>query len=170
MNRELKKYRFILWITIVSFLLPASALLAIPVVANLPDEAQKPATITIAALFWLGIILGIVMIIYANSRMRRMRWKAYATGKLDRPPAPGAFMFSRKAGHLILYGILIVGGAVLISDLILRWLPEGILFFILSGTLIAFVIHSIIDGKNYKAYKIMKEGTHNGYRNKNENN
>ena len=57
---------------------------------------------------------------------------------------------------------------MLISDLILRWLPDDALFPILAGTLMAFVIHSVIDGKNFKAYKILKEGMHNGYRNKNE--
>lgn len=161
MSTILKRYRLYLLITLVSFLLSAGALLAIPIMEKLSDEGQKLAVIILGSLFWLGLIVGIVLTFFTNTAMRKMRIKAYSTGRLERPSLPGMLVFSNDITHLVFYGICILGIAFLITDLIFRWLPKNTMFPILSVTYIAFVMHSIIDGKNYKAYKTIKEGMHN---------
>ena len=157
----LKKYRLYLLITLFSFLLSAGSLLVIPTMEKLSAEGQKLLTIILGALFWLGLIVGIGLTLFTNTAMRRMRIKAYSTGRLARPSLPGMLVLSKDIIHFILYGIIFLGIVILITDLIFRWLPKNTMFPILSVTYIAFVIHSIIDGKNYKAYKTIKEGMHN---------
>ena len=152
----------------ISFFISACSFLITPTVSNLSENAHKSTTIVISGMFWIGLIFGIAMTVVTNVNMRHMRYKAYETGKLKRRSLPGALMFSNNIIHILLYVVIIVGISVLISDLVLRWLPNDAVLPILAVTYFVFVIHSIIDGKNYMAYKIIKEGKRDDYKKKNK--
>ncbi len=58
---------------------------------------------------------------------------------------------------LILYGATVMGLVLIITDIIFDYIPETAMFPILSVTILSFTVHCVIDGKYYKAYKLIKE-------------
>ena len=155
------KYRLYFVFTFVAFAISFASLIAIPFVQMSDEHAKKIAIYMIALLFWLGLIIGIISTWFTNINLQRIRHKVYTSGMMERPKLPGVITITKKPVNIILYSFVIIGLVLMISDLISHWIPEFIMFPIISFTLYAFVIHSVIDGKNYKAYRIIKEGMHN---------
>ena len=148
-------------ITFASFALSSVALLLIPFISAADDRTKKLLTVIVAGMFWVGMAVGIMSTWLTNSALRHMRHWVYTSGLMDRPKLPGVITFTPKALNIIIYVIFIAGLGLMISDLIVRWASEYLMFPIISATLYVFVIHSVIDGKNYKAYRIVKDGMHN---------
>ena len=161
MPKKKKRYRMFFVLTLLSFAMAAIALLLIPWL-SVQDEANgKTALYLTALMFWLGMIVGIAGTWITNSGLRKIRVRAYSSGKMTPPNLPGMLMFFARPISLVLYLIVLVGVGLIVSDMIRSWVPEKIMFPVLSVTLYAFVVHSVIDGKNYRAYRIMKEGMYN---------
>ncbi len=123
------------------------------------ENGVSPLGYLLGALAWLGIIVGLIslFITTAVSRIHRKRMRsgnrpgqAYRIQKL-----PGIFSITVRPFNLLVYAVFIVGFIVCITDLIFSYISSG-LTVIVAITYYSFVIHSIIDGKNYKIYKFYK--------------
>jgi Arc/MetJ-type ribon-helix-helix transcriptional regulator len=100
-----------------------------------------------------------------NAKVRMYRWRRnlMAEGKYEKQRFPGIITFSADINHMILYVVCVLGILVMISDVIFHYISEYIMFPILSIIFLAFAIHCIVDGENYKLFKAIKEGMDKGY-------
>lgn len=159
MKQHEKKFRTYFGIILGSFFCSAFSLSFIPVLSRMDDQLSTTWGYVIALLFWIGLIVGCIMIGVMNTKMRRARAKAYSTWKMKRPKRPGMFMFSKEPLHLVIYFVIVSGFIISVADLIRTFVPTRIMFPVISVTYFAIVIHGIIDGKNFRIYqKIKVEG------------
>lgn len=161
MVKQGKKYKKSFILTFVCFTISSLMISVIPYIQRLPDEIQKKISYTIAALFWLGIFSGLCSMIVISKRMSKGRKDLGLDRCLKHQRLPGIITFSKKKSHLILYIITTVGAMSIIFDLSLHVISEYLMFPIISITFLTFVVHCIIDGKCYKTYILVKEGTKN---------
>lgn len=112
--------------------------------------------------FWLFGIIGLVFVFLMRNNLAPERMAVYEAGLIERQRFPGIFTFSRKPVHIALYAVVIVGAVFAVSDMRFHWVSPVIMLPIVGVTLFAFSLHCIIDGKNYKIYKILKAGLKNG--------
>lgn len=61
----------------------------------------------------------------------------------------------------ILYGVVILGVGLMVTDIMFSYVPEMAMFPIISITILSFAVHCVVDGKYYKVYKLMKENVNN---------
>lgn len=159
MKQHEKKFRTYFGIILGSFFCSAFSLSFIPVLSRLDDQLSTTWGYAIALLFWIGLIVGCIMIGVMNAKMRRARAKVYSAYKMKRPKRPGMFMFSKEPLHLVIYFVIVSGFIISVADLIRTFVPTRIMFPVISVTYFAIVIHGIIDGKNFRIYqKIKVEG------------
>lgn len=160
MHEKGKGYRKYFFITLGCFACAAIALSLIPILQYLKESDQTAVRIVIATIFWAGLLIGIFSTFITNAHMSRARRRVYKSGALKKAKLPGIISFSAKPLSVITYAVFLAGLALAISEIVRHWLPEQALFPILGITLFAFVLHCVIDGKNYKVYRKIKEGTH----------
>lgn len=160
MKKQANKSRIFLMMTVVSYAVSCFSLSFIPLIDSQGESIQRRAGNIIAGLFWAGLAAGIALDLLANREIRRNsnRDKKELLGQHR---LPGIFTFSRDSKHLVIYGILLVGISVMVSDMIWGWVAGYIIFPVISLTLFLFAVHCIIDGKYYKSYVSMKEGVGN---------
>ena len=96
----------------------------------------------------------------AAAGFRKYRRRAVQRGLGRLRPLPGLLVFRPR--HWPLYLALVLGLAAGISDLIHHWVPDLIMFPILTVTMAALVLHCVLDGNDYHTYAKMKEGLSNG--------
>ena len=161
MKKYIRQYRKAFGFILGSFFCSAFSIALIPWIDQLPETAGRIISYIVAAIFWLGLILGIVFTVIMNMNMKMVRGKMYEKGSLKRPKYPGILQFSADPVHIAIYAVMAVGILISILDLIKGFMPSKLMFFILFLTYDAIVLHGIVDGKNYKVYRIMKEGTRN---------
>lgn len=119
-------------------------------------------SVTVGALFWLGVILMIANLIIGKRLFEKVGVKLISLGLMEEQRLPGAISFSKKIGHIILYAIFLLCLGVAVSDIIFKYVPEQVMFPVVSIILFTFFTHCVIDGKNFKIYKIIKDGMDNG--------
>lgn len=119
-------------------------------------------SVTVGVLFWLGVILMITNLIIGKRLFTKAGNKLVSLGLMEKQKSPGVISFSKKIGHVILYVICLLGLGIAVSDIIFNYVPEQVMFPIVSIVLFTFFTHCIIDGKNFKIYKIIKDGMDNG--------
>ena len=159
MKQYEKKFRKYFGIILGSFFCSAFSLSFIPALNRMDERVAAGLGYVIALLFWIGLIVGCIMIGVMNTKMRRARAKAYSAWKMKRPKRPGMFMFSKEPLHLVIYFVIVSGFVISVADLIRTFVPTRIMFPIISITYFAIVIHGMIDGKNFRIYqKIKAEG------------
>lgn len=157
MKEYIKKYRFLYRALIIAFCISALSLNVIPYIDDLPEDVQDPISYLVAGVFWGGALIGVILIIVEHFASKKMRMKAVDHKKYEIPRFPGVMVITNRTPNLIIIGLFAVGFGVLISDLIIGWIPGKVFFPILCITYILFCVHSIIDGKNYKAYRVVEE-------------
>lgn len=160
MKKQADKSKIFLQITVVLYAVSFFSLSIIPFMDSLEEATQRIVSNIIAAMFYLGLIAGIVFDLLANREILRNS-KGTARALLDRQKSPGIITFSADRKHLIIYGVLAIGIVIMVSDIIFSWVAGYIMFPIISLTLFLFAVHCIIDGKNYKIYMNMKKGVGN---------
>ena len=163
MNRTIETIKppFLLGFT--SFIVSSVSLGVIPFVQFLPDRLEKITNYIVAALFYLGLIIGGFAIKNAKIRMYRWRRRLIAERQFKKQRFPGIITFSADIKHIALYVICVLGILVMVSDMIFHYISEYIMFPILSVVLFSFIMHCIVDGENYKLFKVIKEGMDKGY-------
>ena len=143
------------------FAASALAVATIPLLQFLPDISEKVCRYIVAAVFWLGLAAGILIICSVDNLMYREQRKLAEKYKFKKRRLPGIICFSNKRTSLIMYAVCIVGILLIIGDLIFRCIPEFALFPIIAITYFAFAVHCVADGNNYKLYLNVKDGIYN---------
>ena len=156
MKQYLKQYRTYLGIILGVFFCSAFSLSIIPWLKWLPESGQQVLAYVIASVFWLGMILGFVFTGIMNSKMRRARAKVYSAKKFKRQRLPGILTFSSEPARLAIYFGIGAGLILSVADLMKTFIPTRIMFFIISVTYFLIVLHAVVDGKNYRIYKIIE--------------
>lgn len=155
----MKRYRTLLTASLSAFGLSALSLSAIPIASH---QQKNALSYVIAGVFWVGMLAGLILAKTAHTGFRRQRHRLYKLEQSRPQQFSGAFTFRITPVGMALYLITAAGLILMISDMIAPWLPEQVLFPVLSATMFAFVLHCFLDGKNYQAYKRIKEGMKNG--------
>ena len=153
MKRIEKEIGLSIWLTIVSFAVSFLSLSAIPLSQHLTDKGQRITGYIIAAIFWLFLIVGFLIVFLTKRRQQTVRRKLKSMRLLRAHQSPGIISFSLSPLTITIYMIFMIGLIVVISDMIFHWVPGYIMFPIISITLVAFMMHCVIDGENYKIYK-----------------
>ena len=169
MRRIEKEVGMPIWLTMAAFAVSFFSLSAIPFTQHLTDTGQKISGYIIAAVFWLFLLIGLLIVFFTKERQQTARRKLKSMGLLRAHQPPGIISFSISPLTVTIYLIFLIGFIVTISDIILHWVPGYIMFPIFSITLFAFMLHCVIDGENYKVYQVIKKGLdQNHERNKDE--
>ena len=163
MNRTIEAIRTPFVVGFSSFVISSASLGLIPFVQVLPDKLESITNYIVAALFYLGLIVGFFAIKNAKSRMYRWRRRLMAERKFQKQRFPGIITFSADIKHIVLYAVCVLGILVMVSDMIFHYISEYIMFPILSIVFFTFTLHCIVDGENYKLFKAIKEGMDKGY-------
>lgn len=163
MNRTIETIKMPFVVGFSSFIVSSVSLGLIPFVHFLPDKIESIINYMIAALFYLGLIVGFFAIRNAKGRMYRWRRSLITKKQFHKQRFPGIISFSADIKHIVLYVVCVLGILVMISDMIFHYVSEYIMFPILSVVLFTFTMHCIVDGENYKLFKAIKEGMDKGY-------
>lgn len=152
----IKKARITLLITILSMTASSISLMFITLVSSDKGMNSWMAYI-IALIFWLGIVLAFVSTIITKIFLSKERQKLIDKEMIKKQVIPGIVYFDFKMNNIIIYSIMGIGLLLIVSDLFMNYIPEAIMFPVISITLISFSLHCVIDGKYYKVYKTIKE-------------
>ncbi len=144
--------------SVLCFAVSFFSLSAIPLAQLCPETVNKILGYVIAAVFWLFLFSGTVLFWLAKKRIRPYRRKLKSVGELSASRLPGVFRFSRRPLSLIMYGIILVGAVLIITDIIFSYVPSAVMFPILSVTLFAFALHCIVDSETYQVFLKYRKG------------
>ncbi len=150
MNRTIETIRMPFVVGFSSFIVSSVSLGLIPFVQFLPDKLESITNYIVAALFYLGLIVGFFAVRNAKGRMYRWRRRLMAERQFKKQRLPGIIHFSADIKHIVLYVVCILGILVMVSDMIFHYISEYIMFPILSVVLFSFTLHCIVVGENYK--------------------
>lgn len=145
-----------------SFLCFVAAALSVNAILLTWADLQGLGLYIVAGVFWGSILLGLLLFVLASVQFRKHRLLAYERKLVNRQTLPGVFTFRSGRGRIALYLILAAGLICIGTDLWLHWAPDYVMLPILSATVIAFVLHCFLDGRNHQAYEKLKEGMKNG--------
>ena len=127
----------------------------IPLVYRDGDDINEVALYPIAALFWLSLIAMVVLTIFIRIRLKHHGDELGLNSRIN--GALGAFSFAFDPKRCVIYSITLSGMIVIVFDVIFGYIPEQIMFPIISITLLSFATHCIVDGNNIKVFKLIKE-------------
>ena len=156
----LKKARLFIVTTVASAALSSLSLSLIPIISQLDKERQTVVLYVLATVFWGNLLLTIIGTYYTQKSLFGVR-RQLIRGYIRKHQRVGIVSFSKDWKMLIVYGVTIIGMLLIISDIIWGYTPETIMLPILSITMFLFIVHCIVDGKYYKAYKLIKESLDN---------
>lgn len=157
-NRNvLKKAKTSIVVTFVAATLSSFSLSTIPFLERLEEEKGQIIAYIIAAVFWIGLLLTFISAYITTRILRKSREKLKSKGSIKMRQAIGIVSFSVDWRMWILYGTIILGLVLIITDIIIGYVPELIMFPVVSITILSFIVHCVIDGKYYKTYKLIKE-------------
>ncbi len=139
----------------------AVSALAIALVAlvEITESGMSIFGYVVGALAWLGAIVGFVCYLITTSVSRIHRRRMNSQNKPKKScriqKLPGIISITVKPLNLLVCIVFVVGLAVCIIDLLFPYITHG-MTVIVAVTYYSFVLHSVIDGKNYKIYKFYK--------------
>lgn len=144
-------------ITFVAAAVACLSLSLIPLFAQVDNGRINIASYIIASLFWGGFLISFIASCFTKKTLCKYQEHLISKGYVIERQRIGIVSFSRDHRMYIVYGTTIIGVLLMVSDIIVQYAPEAVMFPIVSITLLSFATHCIIDGKNYKAYKKIKE-------------
>lgn len=160
-KKLLNNSRLLFIITFVASALSSFSLSLIPLTSGFEDGKSNVLAYVIAAVFWLGLIVTIVTTCFTKKLLYRSREKLVIKECVKKHEPIGIISFSKDWKMWILYGITVLGLVLIVTDIFLGYVPEVIMFPIISVTILSFTVHCVVDGKYYKAYKLIKESSNN---------
>ena len=159
--KQIKKARTTLLATVIAMIFSGVSLSFISILSNESKKTINWTAYLIAICFWLGIISAVVCVISTKVYLSKERQKLLNSGIISKQVLPGAVCFGKGKNNIIIYSIFVIGLALIVSDIFTSYVPEKLMYPIISITIISFSIHCVIDGKYYKVYKIIKESVEN---------
>lgn len=157
MNRVVKEATVSLILTIVAMAISSLSLSLIPFTTGIDEGQDNYMPYAIAVAFWLGLVLTFVTTKMTKVSLHRWRERLALRGYIKKQKIPGIFFFSWNIRNAIIYLITAVGLVLIISDIAFGFVPEIVMFPIISITLLSFMLHCVFDGQYYKVYKMIKE-------------
>ena len=157
----LKSSKISIVATIVSATLSSLSLSFIPFAVSVEKGHSDIFAYIIAAFFWGGLLSTFIASQATKRILRRLREKMIIKGCLAERQPIGVASFSKDWRMWILYGTTFLGLVLMITDIILDYIPEIIMFPVISVTILTFAIHCVVDGRYYKAYQRIKESVNN---------
>ena len=157
----LSNARLSIIITVVSIALSSFSLSLIPYTSGFAEGEGNIIAYIIAAVFWIGLLLTFIAAHSTKRTLHRLREKLIIKGYIKKHQPIGIVSFSKDWRMWILYGTTMLGLVFIITDIIFGYVPEAIMFPIISVTILSFAVHCVFDGKYYKAYKLIKESVNN---------
>lgn len=153
-----KRFCFLYNITFAGYILSAVSILGLPFADIIDGGKVGVSSVVIAVLFWLGLIVGTTCLIILTKFRHTVRARIPGLNVRISKKFPGIMNFSLSVRHLVVYSVFIIGLSVIIFDLIFAFANRYLMFPVISVTYSAFIMHCMIDGKNYQIYKILKKG------------
>ena len=163
MDSIIKRIKVLLCVAVFSVFVPCVALAFAPLSGFAPDRITNVLETVVGALFWLGIVVSVTITLLIKIYLLRLKRRTSVERQLRRQKLPGILTFIPRRNHLILYGIFVIGLLLIVADIKFEFISQFIMFPILAGTIFAFAMHCIVDGKLYRLYKSIKEGKRNGH-------
>lgn len=157
LQKTIRGARISLTLTIVFMTISSLSLSLIPFMEESTEKGSSPLGYVIAATFWLGLIAALVSTYLTRTSLRRHRERLIVRDSMERQRLPGIINFSLNKKNIILYAFIVIGLVLIVTDIAFSYVPETIMFPIVSVTIILFTVHCVVDGKYYKAYQQMKE-------------
>ena len=155
-----KKFDRAFLIMAACYAVSAVVLAFIPILDLLPKAVGNVASIAIGAIFWIGLIGGIVMTVKLSSMRKSVEEKIPAIKSRMQKKFPGVINFDlNKIEHLVVYGIFAVCITLFIVDMIFSCITKYVMFPVITLMYLSFVAHCVIDGKNFKVYRVLKKGS-----------
>ena len=154
-----KKFDILFLIMAAGFAVSALVLAFIPVIDVLPTQVGKIASLAIGALFWLGLICGAVLTVKISFMRKSVEEKIPAIKSRMKHKLPGVISFEKTLEHLIVYGIFAVSFILIIIDAIFSCITVYVMYPVITLAYLSFVAHCVIDGKNFKVYRVLKKGS-----------
>ncbi len=124
------------------------------------DKQNSVLIIALGVLFWLGLIVG-WFIYRSTSRIKVQARTMFMSGKYKPQKYCGIITFRKKLTHIALYTVIAVGIVLVFCEIILGFIPNEYLLFIIAVTYYAVLLHCVIDGENYNKYLFIKDGMNN---------
>ena len=147
--------------TIVAVVLMSFPLSLMPFVSGIEEGKSNVIAYIVAAVFWVGLLLTFISAHATKRILYRSREKLIIKGCIAKNQPIGIISFSKDWRMWILYGITLLGLVLIITDIIIGYVPEKVMFPTISVTILSFAVHCVFDGKYYKAYKLIKESVNN---------
>ena len=164
MKNTLLRFRVCFICMLCAFGLSALSVLSIPVIDGLDEDYQGIAALIIACVFWGGMLIGCLMVVYSHFSFRRMRDEAASVDKTIISKRPGLLRVTNRTPYVVLYVIIVCGMIVLILDLLNKFLSVYLFYCFISITFFSFIIHCLVDGNNHRSYQLIKEGVRYGFK------
>lgn len=148
-------------LTLLAVAVLSISLCLLPLTNGIRENSSNVGAYVIASVFWLGLAVSVVSIFITKKSLCDYRRKMIEKDLIKEQKVPGIICFSFDKKRIILYSVVAVGLILIVTDIIFTYIPEIIMFPILSVTIMSFAVHCVIDGKYYKVYKQIKESVHN---------
>lgn len=158
MERYQSKSKWLMISIFTAFAVSSVSIACIPLTDNFSERISTIVAYVIGALFWIGLISGILLSGYTKSVLYRPRKFFQSHHMLHRQRYSGILSFDLTVPKIALYAVCALGLILIICDFILRFIPGIVMFPIIAITIFAIELHGIVDGINYKTYKLLKEG------------
>lgn len=157
LKKQIKVSEMFLLLTIISIAVSSISLSFIPLASKNGGDGLSFSGYVIAVMFWLGLITALIAAFLTKNALKVCRDKLIREKLLKEQRLPGIINFSLKKENIVIYVIFTLGFVLIITDIIFSYIPEMIMFPIISLTILLFSVHSVMDGKNFKVYKLIKE-------------
>lgn len=154
----MKKYKILFSATFIAFAFSSLGVLAIAFLSLIPKNFENIATYILGAMIWIGFIVGICLIKSTDSIKYKSAKHVFGVSVYRNQKFPGVINITLKPLNIILYSIFVIGLALIIGDVIFHYLNNYLFFITMAIIYYLFMLHCIIDGRNYKIYKLLKGG------------
>lgn len=149
---------------VLTIVFSAISALSVSVIPFIPENESVMGSVmgyVFAAVFWFALLMAFVASGFTRKTLYKYRRYLVSKKYIPKEHPWGIFSFSKKWNMLILYGTCLAGIAVIVTDIVFCYVPERIMFPIISLTMLLFAVHCVVDGKYYKVYKQIKESVNN---------
>lgn len=139
-------YRHSFWLTFLPMCLFAVNLAWIPTVSVRQLEGKTASLLLCGAVFWLSAVLSAWML-FRTERLRKRLAKGTSIQKGVR--RPGFFCFFQNLPASIADTLLFVSLCVFCFGKLYK-MPSATLFPVLSAIVLLFILHAMLNGRNYQ--------------------
>lgn len=153
----IKETKISIAVTLIAAAISSLSLSLIPFTSGIEEGGNNLVAYVIAAVFWIGLISTFIAAHSTKRILRRSCEKLIGRGQIPKHQRPGIISFSGNWKMLIVYAVTLIGLVLIVTDIIIGYVPEMVMFPVISITLLSFTAHCVFDGKYYKVYKLIKE-------------